>query len=124
RWGWARRPPVRNKPMLWKEINLEAGLGFNRLGRIVVALIILASFLPALWIGYHYLMADVPSRQPWIRVEEAVNQWVRSVGTVVASLVLLGIGIRAAGAVSGERDRQTLDSLLTSPVTTKEILFA
>jgi ABC-type Na+ efflux pump permease subunit len=57
-------------------------------------------------------------------VEEAVNQWVRSVGTIVASLVLLGIGIRAAGAVSGERERQTLDSLLTSSLMTKEILFA
>jgi ABC-type transport system involved in multi-copper enzyme maturation permease subunit len=121
---WKLRPPVRGKPMLWKEINLESGLGFNRLGRIVVALIMLASFLPAIWIGYHYFFDSNPVKQPWIKVEEAVNQWVRSVGTVVASLVLLGIGIRASGAVSGERDRQTLDSLLTSPLTTKEILFA
>src|SRR5439155_11634177 len=73
------RPPVRSKPMLWKEINLEPGLGFNRLGRIVVALIILASFLPALWIAYHYFFATIPYQQPWTKVEEAVNQWVRSV---------------------------------------------
>jgi ABC-type transport system involved in multi-copper enzyme maturation permease subunit len=119
---WKLRPPVRGKPMLWKEINLESGLGFNKLGRIVLVLIILASFLPALWIAYHYFFADVPYQR--IPVEEGINQWVRTVGTVVASLVLLGIGIRAAGAVSGERDRQTLDSLLTSPLTSKEILFA
>jgi ABC-type transport system involved in multi-copper enzyme maturation permease subunit len=121
-WRWVPRPAVRGRPMLWKEIVLESDLGFNRLGRIVVALIILASFLPALWIIWPFLVGDSP--QPWVRVEEAVNQWVRSVGTIVASLVLLGIGIRAAGAVSGERERQTLDSLLTSSLMTKEILFA
>jgi ABC-type transport system involved in multi-copper enzyme maturation permease subunit len=115
---------MRGKPMMWKEGVLEAGFGFNRLGRIVAALIILASFLPALWIVYPYVVGNVPSNQPWIHVEEAVNQWVRSVGTIVASLVLLGIGIRAAGAVSGEREKQTLDNLLTTPLATKEILFA
>jgi ABC-type transport system involved in multi-copper enzyme maturation permease subunit len=124
RWRWLPRPAVRGKPMLWKEVILEAGLGFNRLGRIVAALIILASFLPALWIVYPYVVGNVSSQQPWIRVEEAVNQWVRSVGTIVASLVLLGIGIRAAGAVSSEREKQTLDNLLTTPLATKEILFA
>jgi len=35
-----------------------------------------------------------------------------------------GIGIRAAGAVSGEREKQTLDNLLTTPLATKRILFA
>jgi ABC-type transport system involved in multi-copper enzyme maturation permease subunit len=137
------RPIVRGRPMLWKEIILESGLGFNRLGRIVVGLIILASFLPALWIGYHFLSDDqdpvgwnppspgfavfprmVKPQLGWNRVEEAVNEWVRSVGTIVATLVLLGIGVRAAGAVSGERERQTFDSLLTSPLGAKEILFA
>jgi ABC-type transport system involved in multi-copper enzyme maturation permease subunit len=121
---WLPRPAVSGNPMLWKEVILEAGLGFNRLGRIVVALIILASFLPALWIVYPYVVGNVPSGQPWIRAEAAVNQWVRSVGTIVASLVLLGIGIRAAGAVSGEREKQTLDNLMTTPLATKEILFA
>jgi ABC-type transport system involved in multi-copper enzyme maturation permease subunit len=121
---WLPRPGMRGKPMMWKEVVLEAGLGFNRLGRIVAALIILASFLPAIWIVYPYVVGNVASTQPWIHVEEAVNQWVRSVGTIVASLVLLGIGIRAAGAVSGEREQQTLDNLLTTPLATKEILFA
>jgi ABC-type transport system involved in multi-copper enzyme maturation permease subunit len=117
------RPLVRKRPMMWKEIILESGLGFNRLGKVVLGLIILASFLPALWIGYHFFN-DSPTHYIWSRLEEAINQWVRTVGTIVATLVLLGIGIRAAGAVSGERDRQTLDSLLTTPLSTKEILGA
>ena len=109
--------------MLWKELVLEPGLGFNRLGRIVIALIIFASFIPAARIAWNYFF-EAQFLQPWTWVEEAINKWVRSVGTIVASLVLLGIGIRAAGAISGERDKQTLDGLLTTPLQTKEILFA
>src|SRR5688500_2057016 len=54
----------------------------------------------------------------------AVNQWVRVVGTLVACLTLLGVAVRAASSVSGERDRQTLDSLLTTPLDGNAILWA
>lgn len=121
--AWLPRPAIRGRPMLWKELILEPGLGFNRLGRIVIGLIIFASFIPAARIAWNYFF-EAQNLQPWAWVEVAINKWVRSVGTIVASLVLLGIGIRASGAVSGERDKQTLDSLLTSPLQTKEILFA
>jgi ABC-type transport system involved in multi-copper enzyme maturation permease subunit len=121
--AWLPRPAFRGRPMLWKELILEPGLGFNRLGRIIIALIIFASFIPAARIAWNYLF-EAQHLQPWVWVEDAINQWVRSVGTIVASLVLLGIGIRASGAVSGEREKQTLDSLLTSSLQTKEILFA
>lgn len=123
RFHFWRRLPIRNKPMLWKEIHLEAKLGFNRLGRIVIGLIVLASFLPAMWIAYE----NFPRLfQPgyWITMERAINQWVRTVGTVVASLILLGVGLRATGAISGEREKQTLDSLLTSPLVSQEIIYA
>ena len=42
---------------------------------------------------------------------------------MVACLMLLSVAVRAAGSVSGERDRQTLDSLLTSPLEVTEILW-
>jgi ABC-type transport system involved in multi-copper enzyme maturation permease subunit len=121
-WSW-RWLPVRRKPMLWKELHLEARLGFNRLGRFVIILIALASFLPALWIGYEEL-PHILQGGGWDSLERAVNQWVRTVGTIVASLILLGVGLRAAGAISGERERQTLDSLLTSPLVSQEIVMA
>src|SRR5262249_46803625 len=117
-WSW-RWIPVQSKPMLWKEIHLESRLGFNRLGRVVIILIALASFLPALSIAYAYMQDH-----SWNSLEMAVNKWVRAVGTLVASLVLLGVGLRAAGSVSGERERQTLDSLLTSPLLSQDILLA
>jgi hypothetical protein len=45
------------------------------------------------------------------------------VGTGVACLMFLWIAVRAAGSISGERDRQTLDTLLTSPLGSAEILY-
>jgi ABC-type transport system involved in multi-copper enzyme maturation permease subunit len=38
--------------------------------------------------------------------------------------MLLGIAIRAAVSLGGERDRQTFDSLMTTPLSNTEILFA
>jgi ABC-type transport system involved in multi-copper enzyme maturation permease subunit len=44
------------------------------------------------------------------------------VGTLVAGLSLLGIALRASSSVSGERDRQTWDSILTTPLDSNSIL--
>jgi hypothetical protein len=52
------------------------------------------------------------------------NIWVRLVGTIASSLLLAWIALRAAGAVSGEREHQTLDALLTTPQSDGAILWA
>ncbi len=128
------RPRVGRHPMLWKELFAEPGLSFNWFGRVIIAGIILVSFVPAVWIGGRFLYdywhpqrgpwAMPPVAFPWHLLADAYNQWVRLVGTLVASLMLLGIGVRAASSVSGERDRQTLDALLTSPLEPGTILYA
>ena len=46
----------------------------------------------------------------------AMNMYVRSVGMLVAFLTLLAVAVRAAGALSGERDKQTFDGILTTPL--------
>jgi ABC-type transport system involved in multi-copper enzyme maturation permease subunit len=48
--------------------------------------------------------------------------WAKAVGALVACLLLLGVAVRAATAISGERDRQTLDNLLTTPLSSTAIL--
>jgi ABC-type Na+ efflux pump permease subunit len=53
-----------------------------------------------------------------------VGSWARVVGALVACLLLVGVAVRAAGSISGERERQTLDSLLTCPLRASGILFA
>jgi ABC-type transport system involved in multi-copper enzyme maturation permease subunit len=53
-----------------------------------------------------------------------MNIWVRIAGTAVACLLLLAVSARACSSISNERDRQTFDALLTSPLTSNNILFA
>src|SRR5262249_50329501 len=59
----------------------------------------------------------------WRLLSELFHPWVRVMGTLVASLMLVGVAVRAAGGISGERERQTLDGLLTSPLESHDILF-
>src|SRR5262249_29986265 len=55
---------------------------------------------------------------------ESINVWLRIVGTMVAVLGHTAVGVRAATSVRGEHDRDTMSGLLTSPLTSEEILFA
>jgi ABC-type transport system involved in multi-copper enzyme maturation permease subunit len=121
---WRRRVSVSDRPMVWKEVRIEPGLQLNWVGRIAVGLLVVVSFIPPVWIVLESWKDNDPTSllsDLWAS-SWAINTWVRSVGTLVACLTLLGVAFRASGSVTGERDRQTLDSLLTSPLDTAEML--
>jgi ABC-type transport system involved in multi-copper enzyme maturation permease subunit len=114
------RPAVSNQPILWKEVFTESGLHLNWFGRIIMGLLVIGSFVPIVWMEvwrYFYASGTTTNQSA------EVNVYVRGVGTVVACLALLGIAIRASSSVSGERDRQTWDSLLTTPLGASDILY-
>jgi ABC-type transport system involved in multi-copper enzyme maturation permease subunit len=125
-----RRWRIGRRPMMWKEIVVDPGLAFNRFGRALMVLIVLASLVPAVWIGIDCLWTLARNNNAWGQLHfwhslgTAINLWVRVVGTAVACLTLVGVAARAAGSVTGERDRQTLDGLLTSPLKSADILSA
>jgi ABC-type transport system involved in multi-copper enzyme maturation permease subunit len=129
----AIRPRVGNEPILWKEIFVESGARLSWFGWIIVILLVLASLIPTGFIVAEFLRAlDQPQGpgpwgyryNPWERMADEMNAiQVRTIGTLVACLLLLAVAVRAAGSVSGERDRQTLDALLTSPLDSSKILF-
>jgi ABC-type transport system involved in multi-copper enzyme maturation permease subunit len=123
------RPRVGLRPMMWKEVFAEPGLRLNWFGRIIVGLLVLASFVPVVFIGHWFFAATsrwsgASGIDSWENLALAMNVWVRVVGTLVACLLLLAVAVRAAGTVSGERDRQTFDSLLTTPLDSTDILSA
>lgn len=125
------RPRVGHWPMLWKEVLAEPGLRFGWLGRICIVLLFLASFVPPGIMIYQFATADPAPRggggwywNPRERLGREMNQYVRVVSTAVSCLALLAVAVRAAGSVSGERDKQTFDSLLTTPLNSGEILSA
>jgi ABC-type transport system involved in multi-copper enzyme maturation permease subunit len=111
---------VSDRPMAWKEIAVDAGSRRGFLGWMLIGVLVAALFWPVLQILYFFdrvfpLGADD-------RLGELVNLWVRAVSSLIGTFMLLQVTLRAAGGVSGERDRDTLDGLLATPLDNRAIL--
>jgi ABC-type transport system involved in multi-copper enzyme maturation permease subunit len=114
--------------MAWKELFAEPGLRLHFVLRLLIFLLVIASFWPPARITFEYwiklngplLGYQVSSLQRDYHVE--MNIWVRGMSAALGSLLLLGVAMRAAGSITGERSRQTLDELLTTPLSNDEII--
>src|SRR5262249_42401084 len=125
------RPPVGDRPLLWKEVHVESGFRMHWTVRVGVALLVMLSFLPAVIMIGDHLSTPAWRAQPqgyypgaWHRLGRHMNGWTRAVGTILSCLMLLAVAVRAAGSVSGERDRQTFDGLIITPLDSDHIPFA
>jgi ABC-type transport system involved in multi-copper enzyme maturation permease subunit len=118
-----KRPPVGSRPMRWKEVHAEPGLRLGRVGRVIVIALVAFSFVPAVWILIDYYLYP-PTISRYDNLGVRINIWLRFTSTIVSCLLLLAVAARAAGSISGERDRQTLDGLLTTPLASNTILSA
>jgi len=120
-----RRPEVGNQPMLWKELFVEGGLRFNLLTALILAILLIVSLLPGFWILVNWLL-EPGQRQgiPWWTLAREMNVYVRTAGSGVGCLLLLAVAVRAASSISSERDRQTFDALLTTPLDSDSILWS
>ena len=125
-----QRPALEEDPLFWKEVFVDSGLKMSLLGRVVILLIVLATFGSIIPVGYSTLFDDWRDRgnwwsdEAWSQFSQEMNVWTRVVGTIVTCLILLAIAVRGAGSIRGERDRQTLDDLLMTPLSAKHILWA
>ena len=135
---WLGRPACGSYPMIWKEVFAEPGIQLAWFGRIVIAVLIGISMIPGIWIILYFVedfLEGTWRARPWSRstgsttwdfLQElgmSMNIWVRVAGTAVAIILLLAVAVRAATTLTGERDRQTMDSLLTTPLDSTSILF-
>jgi ABC-type transport system involved in multi-copper enzyme maturation permease subunit len=115
-----RRPRVgAADPVFWKEMYVEPMFRFGRVvmpvvGALLYGVLILGAFYFICLVVLGSVFGDTPER---------VNGGVRVMGTLVMGLMLLGVAVRASTSISGERDRQTLDSLLSSPLPSRDILW-
>jgi ABC-type transport system involved in multi-copper enzyme maturation permease subunit len=115
-----RLPRVSDRPMIWKEVFAEPTFRFNRTGMVFTATflsvcLIIATFIEICLFVFGITFGDL---------DVYMNRGARTIGTFFACLLLLGVAVRAAGSFSGERDRQTLLSLLGTPLEGHEILGA
>ena len=118
-----RLPALGRRPMFWKEVFAEPGMRLHFVLRVLLVVIVLASFVPPVLITANYLPELLYGRA-WSDYREAMSAWVVATGGVLGTVLLLMAAARAAGSITGERARHTLDDLLTSPLTNAEIVNA
>lgn len=118
-------PKIGHDPMLWKELYIDQGLGLpeslRALGQVplIVGVVLLAYLI--LVCGLQGLLDQGGTGNG---AREFTQGVVRFLGTMILCLMLLGVALRAAHCISTERDRRTLDSLLTTVLEDREILRA
>lgn len=117
-----RWTPVAGRGMLWKETVVEARLGRGALGWFWLGVRVTVLFWLAIHICFH-LGRWLPTG-PKDSLVQLMNFWVRTATVLMACFMLLAVAVRAAGSVSGERDRQTLDGLLVTPLENGTLLFS
>lgn len=124
------RPCIGGHPMVWKEVFVEPALGRNWAIHFVLALILMATaapisgivITPVVWARW-FRLGQRPPLATSFGDPLWTNMWVRLAGTLLLCLLLLAMAARAAGSLSRERDRETLDALLASPLESHDILF-
>jgi ABC-type transport system involved in multi-copper enzyme maturation permease subunit len=121
-----RRPAVGTDPMLWKEVFLESGFKGGCIGWLVGALVAGLVFVwpPIIVYNTYFSVSGFPpgSRDRWELFTREINMWCRLSTGAVGTLMLLAAAVRGAGAVSGERDRDTWVSLVSTPLGAWEML--
>jgi len=113
------RPKLGNHPMLWKE--LFARHAVTRLGLagwIASLLILLATAMTTGWV----FLAALESNRLFL--DNDYFQYASMAGALAGCAALLLIGMRAAGAIAGEKERDCWLSLVSTPLTAREIVLA
>jgi len=118
-------PPIdENRPMLWKELFIERVSPLGRLGKWVGVVTVL--LLIALSTSYAGLIAYSIWGQTHASEAQWYADWIGSTfadsAVMVGYLIQLSVVLRAAVAISSERQRGTWDSLLTSPLQGRDIV--
>jgi ABC-type transport system involved in multi-copper enzyme maturation permease subunit len=117
----APHPPIHDRPMLWKEIYCESKPRQRWLALFFSRWFFFISFLPA-WVIFLLVLDNVAGRGGFTNLSEYTILFLRLAGTLVACLLCIRVALQAARSIAAERERETLDSLLTTALTPNEIV--
>ncbi len=124
-WWERHRPPIGDLPMMWKELNIEGRMKLNWLAWGVVVILVVLTLGSGLLILSVYLWdLALGGRRGWHELAKPTNWWFRIAGTGVGSLMILVVAVRASTCISNERERDTFDALITTPMSSNAILGA
>ncbi len=117
-------PPLKDRPMLWKELYIERAGTLGRVGSwlgllLVLYLVLTSAIFGGLIFWFSYVEPDL-SRASSFRVQFDV--WNVYYDDIFCALIQIAVALRAAVAISAERERGTWDGLLTSPLSGEEII--
>lgn len=112
------RPRMGDDPILWRELYAEQGQTLPPFAGTLIKVAAGTLLVIATLIYLCGLVVSVATGNTAL----FANLWVRLVGTPLALLLILAVAVRASTAFSSERDRQTLDSLLTTPLDDQVLL--
>jgi ABC-type transport system involved in multi-copper enzyme maturation permease subunit len=137
RWYSVARAPVRDEPIHWRERHVEGLAPTPQLRRIPQWLGVAAIALVTTCSSALILFLSLPAR---VSVGEVILALARMQparlavvmpsagngflvqGLVVMLLASLIVGVRCSGAVTGERERQTWEALLLTPLSAKQLI--
>lgn len=124
-----RHPDVGDNPVLWKEVFVDSGGGRGWLWKVINVLIVVLIFVWLPFIAY-FAFLDPWSRQQtyslserWDSYARGMNGWTKAVVGAFTTLLFFAAAIRGAGAVSGEKDKDTWISLISTPMGADRILW-
>lgn len=138
------RRPLRDDPMMWKEMQTTRTAGFAKLTAALVGLFAIAGILWALiytsedvfrelsQYGYGYRQeanASAPVGSyvlapEGFRAREELNGVLRFITTLAYVFLGLAVAARAAGSITGEKEQDTWISLLATDLTPWEVVRA
>lgn len=129
----SKRPVVGENPVLWKEVFIDTGIRSGWVIQLIIWLAIIGSFIPCIMLTNFYLYQILHHKySPFsynsfynitFIFQQDMNNYSRFMGAIVATMLLLGILVRASGVINTEKDRQTLDVLLSTPLSSHQILW-
>ena len=118
-----QRPQVGERPVHWKERYCERTFRFGVVGQASLVLGVILLLSPAVAFAGANLL-NMANGQFLPEFGRFANGYLRLAGTAALFLLLIAAGVRAATSFGLEKDRQTWESLLATPLPLGAILRA
>ncbi|MCS6977750.1 MAG: ABC transporter permease subunit [Gemmatales bacterium] len=131
---WWARPPIHGEPVRWKERYVTGIAPLPALRYIpqnlVMLLILLGTTTIAVLVAASCITGPNSVLQMFTQPEQfqvdqdSITQFVTWISLIVLFLSSLIVGIRCSGAITGEREKHTWESLLMTPLETQSLVQA